>query len=350
MIPKRSLWRTIAKHPAFAPFLVLIVLMIVASLTSPHFLQVRNILNITRQVSYTGIIALGMTFIIIAGGIDLSVGSAVAFIGGVIILAMNYCFAELAPGSQLHAFFFALACGLGIGFVGGIVSGTLVTKFSVAPFIATLGTMGIYRSLALYVGDGGEFRVSSGIKAFRDFGTGGVGTIGGPGGVPYPSIIFILLAVVFGVILGWTRFGRYVCAVGSNEKVAAYAAVKVDRVRIWTYIISGLTVGLSAFLLGGRMNSINSTNAGMLYELDSIAAVVIGGTAMTGGSGSMMGTVIGALILGVINNLLNMWGVSAYLQGTVKGLVIVLAVLMQRPEVQAPVRRALRAVFPGKGR
>ncbi len=340
MLPKRPRV-TLA---AAAPYLALLAMVVVAAATSEHFLQVRNLLNITRQVSYTGIIALGMTFVIIAGGIDLSVGSAVAFIGGVAILAMNYCFATLAPGSQWIAFFFALACGLGIGFVAGAISGLLITKCDIAPFITTLGFMGIFRSLALYTGDGGEFRVTSGLGAFSRFGTGMVW------GVPVPSIIFILLAVVFGIILNWTRFGRYVCAVGSNERVAAYAAVRVGRVRTLTYVICGLTVALSAFLLGGRMNSINSTNAGMLYELDSIAAVVIGGTAMTGGSGSMAGTVVGALMLGIINNMLNMWGVSAYLQGTVKGLVIVLAVLVQAPGVQTMVKNAGRAVFGGTGK
>ncbi len=338
MIPRRSRLNL----AALAPYLALAAMIVVASLTSEHFFQIRNLLNITRQVSYTGIIALGMTFVIIAGGIDLSVGSAVAFFGGVMILAMNHCFAELVPGSQAACFLFALVCGIGLGLVGGLASGFLITRFNIAPFITTLGFMGMYRSLALYIGDGGEFRVSGPITLFSRFGTGSFL------GVPVPSIIFLLLAVLFGIILNWTRFGRYVCAVGSNEKVAAYAAVKVGRVRTLTYVICGLTVATSAFLLGGRMNSINSTNAGSLYELDAIAAVVIGGTSMSGGSGSMAGTVVGALMLGIINNMLNMWGVSAYLQGTVKALVIVLAVLVQRPEAQAMVKNAFRAIFGGK--
>ncbi|MCC8180746.1 MAG: ABC transporter permease [Planctomycetes bacterium] len=335
MIPKRSNFNM----AALAPYIALLALILVAGLSSEHFLQTRNLLNITRQVSYTGMIGLGMTFIIIAGGIDLSVGSAVAFIGGCIIMAMNYCYTELVPGSQAAAFFLPLLFGLAIGFVGGYLSGFFITKFNMAPFITTLGFMGIYRSLALYTGNGGEFRVASGITAFSRVGTALVW------GVPVPSLIFFLMAITFGIILNWTRFGRYVCAIGSNEKVAAYAAVKVGKVRTLTYIIGGLTVAISAFLLGGRMNSINSTNAGTLYELDSIAAVVIGGTAMSGGTGSMAGTVVGALMLGIINNMLNMWGVSAYLQGTVKGLVIVLAVLVQRPEAQDMVKDAFRRVF-----
>ncbi len=168
MIPKRSRLNL----SSLAPYLALLAMIAVASLTSEHFLQIRNLLNITRQVSYTGIIALGMTFVIIAGGIDLSVGSAVAFIGGVIIMSLNYCYGTLAPESQWAAFFFSLLCGLAVGLVGGVLSGGLSTVFNIAPFITTLGFMGMYRSLALYTGDGGEFRVTGGIRSFSAFGTG----------------------------------------------------------------------------------------------------------------------------------------------------------------------------------
>ena len=330
MTPKRSR----LSFAPLAPYVALVAMLIIASVTSEHFFQLRNLLNITRQVSYTGIIALGMTFVIIAGGIDLSVGSAVAFIGGVVVLTMNYLVEQYGPENQAWFVVVAFLVGLAIGMGGNLISGILITKFNIAPFIATLGFMGMYRSLALYVGDGGEFRVAGSIRAFSQFGSKWIL------GVPAPSLILFLLAALFGVILNWTRFGRYVCAVGSNERVAAYAAVKVGRVRTITYMILGVTVAISAFMLGGRMNSINSTNAGTLYELDSIAAVVIGGTSMAGGSGSMAGTVVGALMLGIINNMLNMLGVSAYLQGTVKGLVIILAVLVQRPETQQMVKGA----------
>ncbi|MDR3210944.1 MAG: ABC transporter permease [Planctomycetota bacterium] len=335
MIPQRSRFNLVA----FAPYIALLLMLLVGSLTSEHFFQLRNVLNITRQVSYTGIIALGMTFVIIAGGIDLSVGSAVAFIGGVVVLSINHIFLVVWPGAEYTAFCLAFIAGLAVGLVGSGVSGFLITKFNIPPFIATLGFMGIYRSLALYIGDGGEFRVTGSFGIFSRFGTGLIL------GVPTPSIIFFLLAAVFSLILNWTRFGRYVCAIGSNEKVASYAAVRVAMVRMLTYIICGGTVALSTFLLAARMNSINSTNAGNLYELDAIAAVVIGGTAMTGGSGSMAGTVAGAMILGIINNILNMWGVSAYLQGTVKGLIIVLAVLIQRQEFQDLVKEGIMRIF-----
>lgn len=324
-------WFDLAK---IGPYVALLLLVVISAFLSEHFLKPQNLLNITRQVSYTGIIALGMTFVIIGGGIDLSVGSGVAFIGGLTILLINYLIGSLGPESQYTCFFLALGCGLFMGAFGGLLQGLLITKGKIAPFIATLGFMAIYRSGALNAGQGGEFRVDYAMKVFSEFGTGSVL------GLPVPSLVFFGLAVVFGILLNWTRFGRYVCAVGSNEKVAGYAAIRVNRIRTLTYVICGLTVGLSAFLLAGRMNSINSTNAGTLYELDAIAAVVIGGTAMTGGSGSMAGTVAGALILGLISNMLNMIGVSPYLQGTVKGLVIIFAVLIQRPETQG----ALKAV------
>ena len=153
-------------------------------------------------------------------------------------------------------------------------------------------------------------------------------------GVPNPVWVFIGMAVIFTVILNKTRYGRYVCAVGSNQKVALYSAIKVNLVKFTSYVIVGATVGVSAIFLSSRLNSISSTNAGLSYELDAIAAVIIGGTPMSGGSGTIWGTVIGAIILGIVNNMLNMLGVSPYLQGTVKGLVIIGAVLIQRQKKQ----------------
>lgn len=325
-------WREYLDLSKIGPYLALALLVIISACLSEHFLKPQNLLNITRQVSYTGIIALGMTFVIIGGGIDLSVGSGVAFIGGLTIMLINYFIGAFGPEYQYVVFFLALGCGLMMGALGGLFQGLLITKGKLAPFIATLGFMAIYRSGALHFGQGGEFRVDYAMKIFSEFGTGSVF------GLPLPSLVFFALAIVFSIILNWTSFGRYVCAIGSNEKVAAYSAIQVDRVRSLTYVICGLTVSLSAFLLSGRMNSINSTNAGTLYELDAIAAVVIGGTAMTGGRGSMAGTVAGALILGLISNMLNMRGVSPYLQGTVKGLVIIFAVLIQRPDAQGSIK------------
>jgi ribose transport system permease protein len=182
--------------------------------------------------------------------------------------------------------------------------------------------MAIFRSLTLYISGAGEFRSQSDL--FPQLGMGYFL------GIPIPVWIFIGLAVLFWLILNHTKYGRYMCAIGSNERVAKYAAIKIDKIRFFAYVIIGITVAVTAVLLSSRLNSISSSNAGQNYELDAIAAVIIGGTSMSGGSGSIIGTVIGAIILGIVNNMLNMLGVSPYLQGTVKGLVIIGAVLIQR--------------------
>jgi ribose transport system permease protein len=300
----------------WGPLLALAILFVISAFASPYFLKTRNLLNILRQVSYTGIIGLGMTFVIITGGIDLSVGSMTALVGGISILVLN------ALGGGAWAIFVAIVVAIAVGAVFGAANGLIITKGKVAPFIVTLGTMAIFRSLTLYISGAGEFRSQSDL--FPQLGMGYFL------GIPIPVWIFIGLAVLFWLILNHTKYGRYMCAIGSNERVAKYAAIKIDKIRFFAYVIIGITVAVTAVLLSSRLNSISSSNAGQNYELDAIAAVIIGGTSMSGGSGSIIGTVIGAIILGIVNNMLNMLGVSPYLQGTVKGLVIIGAVLIQR--------------------
>jgi ribose transport system permease protein len=300
--------------------LALGALALASALMSPHFLQPQNILNILRQVSYTGIIALGMTYVIIGGGIDLSVGSLAAFAGALGVLAMNALGNAGKPDTVGVAA--AALVALAVGGAGGLLNGFMVTKGRIAPFIVTLGTMAIFRSLSLYMGDAGEF--TSVNQMYSNIGSASVLF------VPVPVWVFAALAAGFSVLLNRTRYGRYVRAVGSNQRVALYSAIDVDSVRLRTYLITGLVVGVSALLISMRFNAVGSSTLGINYELDAIAAVIIGGTAMAGGSGTIWGTVIGAVILGVINNMLNLVGVSPYLQGTVKGLVIICAVLIQR--------------------
>lgn len=300
----------------FGPVLALVVLFAVSAVTSEYFLQTKNLLNILRQVSYTGIIALGMTFVVIGGGIDLSVGSLTALAGGLSILALNHF------GGGAGALVLAVAAAILVGLAGGAVNGLIVTVGRVAPFIATLGTMAIYRSLTLYIANAGEYRSSSELYAAM-----GMGSFLG---VPIPVWVFLVITALFALVLTSTPFGRYVCAVGSNERVAAYSAIRVNSIRFTTYAMVGLTAGVSAVLLSSRMNSMSSSGGGLNYELDAIAAVIIGGTSLAGGRGSIVGTLIGAVILGIVNNMLNMWDVSPYLQGMVKGAVIIGAVLIQR--------------------
>ena len=299
----------------YAPLFALIVLIVLSAVASEHFLKFRNITNILRQVSYTGTIALGMTFVIVAGGIDLSVGSMVALIGVLAIYLMNYL------GGSAFAVCAAVLVALMAGSLCGLLNGLIVTKGKITPFVATLATMSIFRSLTLYISEAGE--VISGNDLYPEIGGGYLLQI------PFPVLIFLGLALFFHILLNNTAFGRHVCAIGANQQVAVYSAIKVKWVSFMTFVITGFTVGVTAILLSSRLNSISPGDAGIFYELDAIAAVVIGGTPLAGGKGTIWGTVIGAIILGIINNMLNMLGVSPYLQGTVKGLIILIAVLAQ---------------------
>jgi len=299
----------------YAPLIALVVLIIISALASEHFLVPRNITNVLRQVSYTGIIALGMTFVIIAGGIDLSVGSMVALVGVLTILIVNWL------GDGWWSVFMAVSSAVALGALFGAVNGAIITRGRVASFIATLATMSIFRSMTLYISDAGE--VVSSNDNYAEIGGGYFMAI------PFPVWTFLALAVMSHVLLKHTAFGRHVCAVGSNSKVASYSAINVRQVYFITFLIAGVTVGIASVLLSSRLNSVSPGDAGLFYELDAIAAVVIGGTALSGGKGTIWGTVIGAIILGIINNMLYLLVVSPYLQGTVKGLVILVAVLVQ---------------------
>ncbi|MCB8889339.1 ABC transporter permease [Vreelandella malpeensis] len=298
-----------------APLLALIVLFVISSLASEYFLNTRNLSNVLRQVSYTGIIAIGMTFVIIAGGIDLSVGSMLALVGVVVLYVLN------TITDPFQAVILAMLAALVGGALLGLFNGLLVTRGRIAAFVVTLATMSIFRSLALYFTDAAE--VSTRNPLFQGVGGGFVL------GLPIPVWTFFALAVVSHVVLFHTAYGRHVCAVGANAQVARYSGIRVERVVLSTFLIAGVCVGLSAIMLTSRLNSVSPSDAGYFFELDAIAAVVIGGTALSGGRGTVWGTVIGALILGIINNMLNLTGVSPYLQGLVKGAVILLAVLLQ---------------------
>nr|WP_163500350.1 ABC transporter permease [Halomonas socia] len=298
-----------------APLVALILLFAVSSLASEYFLNARNISNVLRQVSYTGIIAIGMTFVIIAGGIDLSVGSMVALVGVIVLYVVN------TISDPVQAVILAMLAAIMAGALFGLFNGLMVTRGRIAAFVVTLASMSIFRSLALYFTDAAE--VSTRNPIFSNVGGGFFLSI------PIPVWVFFGLAIVAHVLLFHTAYGRHVCAVGANPQVARYSGIRVERIVLSTFVIAGLCVGLSAIMLTSRLNSVSPSDAGYFYELDAIAAVVIGGTALSGGRGTVWGTVIGALILGIINNMLNLTGVSPYLQGLVKGAVILLAVLLQ---------------------
>ncbi len=300
----------------YGPYIALALLLLVCMVSSPAFRKPQNLLNITRQISYSGMIAIGMTYVIIGGGIDLSVGSMLAFSGCIGIFAMNQV---ASPWGGVAVAFLAT---LLVGIAAGALNGLLVTAGKIPPFIVTLGTLSIFRSLSLYIANAGL--VTSKNACYAQI--GGLVWLG----VPLPAWTLLLFTAIGTLFLTQTRTGRHICAVGSNERVARYAAIRTNWVKFQTYVIAGALAGFSAFLLGGRLNSLSSTTAGLNYELDAIAATIIGGTAMSGGKGSIVGTLAGALILGIVSNVLDMWGVSVNLQGTVKGIVIIIAVLIQR--------------------
>ena len=334
---KMPVW--IVPAAALLALLLFTIVFEIATKGGSILIKPENLLNILRQVSFVGIIAMGMTLVITLGGIDLSVGSLVAFLGGIGILLLNRLLAGNAPEWLAVAASFSLMIVGGV--FAGVLNGLLVSKGRLAPFIATLGGLAAYRSLAMALVAGGEYRSAS-MSLFGKLGAGGIAIPGtniapnAPSPIPllfpWPVVIFGIVAAAAWILLNRTRLGRYIVAIGSNERSAVYSAVKVDRVKIVTYALLGLCTGIAALLVASRLSSISSSSSGTLYELDVIAAVVIGGTRMRGGSGTIVGTVIGVLILGVIQNMLNLLQVSVYLQGLVKGLVIIGAVLLQRSE------------------
>ncbi len=293
----------------------LLLLIVVVSILSPSFLSTRNILNILRQTSVNAIIAAGMTFVILTGGIDLSVGS---------VLALSGAFAAslLASGQSIIV---AVIAAIVVGAVVGFLNGFVIAKGKLQPFIATLATMTILRGITLVFTDGKPITLGSNALAMA-FGKIGGGTILG---VPSPVIITILVFITCYYILNHTKMGRYTYALGGNEEATKLSGLNTDRIKIWVYTISGILSAVAGIIITSRLYSAQPT-AGTGYELDAIAAVVLGGTKLTGGKGKIIGTIIGALIIGVLSNALNILDVSSYYQMMVKGVVILIAVLLDR--------------------
>ncbi len=295
---------------------VLLIEILLFALLSPYFFTADNILNISLQTSIIAIIAVGMTFVILTAGIDLSVGALVAFTGVIVssILLMNVSFPV--------ALLLATSAGLLIGATSGAIAGVFITKLKITPFIVTLALMTIWRGAAFMYTDG---RPVWGLpEQFSFLGSGRVA------GIPVPTIIMIVIYVIAYIILNRTRFGRYVYAVGGNAEAARLSGVHTDRIILGVYVICGVLASLSGVLLSSRMNS-GQPNAGLMYELDVIAAVVVGGTSLFGGRGSVIGTFIGAMLIGVLRNGLNLLNVSSYVQMILLGVVILSAVLLDRP-------------------
>jgi len=288
-----------------------ITIIIILSILSSAFLTVTNLLNILRQTSIHGIMAIGMTFVILTAGIDLSVGSILALTG------------VLCAGFE-HAgwpLFFIVTVTLIIGGIVGFVNGFIITKGKITPFVVTLGMMSVARGLALIYAKG--YPISGFGKSFRYIGAGYLFRF------PFPIIIFFFTLVVAAVVLQNTKLGRYIYAIGGNEEAVQISGINSDTYKTIAYVFSGLTSALGAIVLTSRLNA-GEPIAGTGYELDVIASVVIGGTSLMGGRGGVWGTFIGALIIGTINNGMNLLGISSYFQLVVKGLIIIIAVLLDR--------------------
>jgi len=309
------------------PLVALAVLVVAGALMNGNFLSAGNITNVLSRSAFIGIIAVGMTFVITSGGLDLSVGSMAAFIAGCMILVINY-FAD-SLGQSWSLFGIGALAALVLGVVAGFVNGILITKVGIEAFIVTLGTMGIYRSLVTWIANGGTLSMDFELRTlFRPVYFEGI-----PLGfmtLTWPILLFAVIAIVGEIVMRHTAYGRHCAAIGSNEQVARYSAVKVDRVRMMTYVILGLLVGLATILYVPRLGSA-SPSTGVLWELEAIAAVIIGGTMLKGGFGRVWGTVTGVVILSLIDNLLNLTEfVSPYLNGAIQGVIIILAVVLQR--------------------
>jgi ribose transport system permease protein len=306
--------KLLSENSALVAFVSVFILSV--ALKGSVFFSTVNIVNILRNNSIIGIIALAMTLIIITGGIDLSVGSQMVIIGIGVLAVTN------ATGSIV----LGLLTGMVLGLILGAAAGSLVAKFKIPAFIVTLGTMGIYRSVSQYLLNGGGIMIGPGPEDnFVRLANYDLFDV-----VPMTIIYWLLACVAIHVLLTRTRTGRYIYSVGSNEKATLLSGINTDRVKILAYSVAGLLVAFAAVIESSRLGSINSASSGASYEMDAIAAAVVGGTSMSGGKGTILGTFCGALTLGVINNMMTLLGVPPFLVGAVKGAIIICAVLLQK--------------------
>ena len=305
----------------YAILLILIGFMVILTLvTGGTFLRAQNLINVVVQVAPIGIVALGMMFAIITKGIDLSVGSTVALVAVVSAsLAQVQSDTMLLPGLPPLPIFVSILVGLLVGAIVGAIVGTLVAYFRIPPFVATLGMMTAARGLAnIYTGGRPVSNLADG---FNWLGQGAIL------GIPVPMIIFLLVAVVIWVVLNRTRFGRHTYAIGGNEQAARVSGISIGKVQFMIYTLIGILAGLAGMILAARIGSGQPT-LGVMLELDAITAAVIGGVSFNGGIGVVWGVVVGALIIGVINNGLDLMNVSPFMQMVVKGAIIVIAVII----------------------
>lgn len=295
------------------PLIGLIGLAVIITIINQDFLSFNNIMNLLRQVSINGLIAFGMTLVILTGGIDLSVGSTLAF--------SSVMMADLLLKGINPVLAILLACL--IGMIMGAINGAIITYGKIEPFICTLATMTIFRGLTMVFTNGNPISNISDSFLFQVFGKGYIL------GIPVPVVTMLIAFIIVFIVLSKTSLGKKIYAVGGSEKVSKVIGISSAKIKIFVYSMSGLLASLAGTILASRLNSV-SPQVGQSYELDAIAAVVLGGTSLSGGKGRISGTLIGALIIGVLNNGLNLLGVSSFYQLIVKGVVILFAVLVDR--------------------
>jgi ribose transport system permease protein len=307
---------------AVAPFVALALLLVLGALTNPNFIGIDNLSNVATRSAFVAIIAVGATFVISSGDLDLSVGSMLAFVASLMILFMNSG-AIADPHLMLAA---AVAFAIFAGALCGLLNGLVTTLGRIEPFIATLGTMGIYRGLTTWLSQGGAITLRSPQiqDIYRPVYFGSIL------GLPIPIVCILVVTLIAAFVLYRTRYGRHVVAVGSNRDVARYSGIAVDRVRTIAFIIQGLCVAIAVLLYVPRLGSTSATT-GILWELQAITAVVVGGTALKGGAGRVWGTICGAFILELVGNIMLLSNfISEYLIGTIQGSIIIIAMLVQR--------------------
>ena len=296
--------------------LVTAVIFILASIVErENFLTLQNIINVLRNNAVVGVLAFGMSFVIISGNIDLSVGSQLVAVGSIILAIMN------STGNLYLAIFVGILCSC----VFSTLAGIIITKGNVPSFVVTLGLMNIYRSVCMFFMSGGGFYgevdAYSNISNYNAFGK-----------IPLPIFYLAIIFAVYYYISRYTKTGRYIYAVGSNEKATRLSGINTDWVKIKAFILMGVTVAVAAVIETSRMNSINASSSGLSYEMNSIAMAVIGGISMSGGKGSLVNTLFGVFILGIINNILTLMGADVFLVNAIRGCIIILAVLLQRSD------------------
>jgi erythritol transport system permease protein len=321
-------------------FIALFAVLVFFSIAAPNFLSAANLILMSKHVALNAFLAMGMTFVIVTGGIDLSVGSIVGLCGmvagGLILNGL-----DLLIGYTVYFNIFEIvAITLGVGVAIGAINGLLITKLNVAPFIATLGTLYVARGLALLSSDGGTF---PNLVGREEFGTTGYGVLGAGRllGLPLAIWILILVALAAAYLARFTPLGRHIFAVGGNERAAALSGIQVARIKLFVYMFSGFCAAIVGLIVSSELMASHPAT-GESFELNAIAAAVLGGTSMTGGRGTIGGTIVGAFVIGILSDGLVMMGVSSFWQMVIKGVVIIIAVVVDQAQRRLQQRVALR--------